>query len=570
MKTRSELRSWAIQRTFLPAIALAALGALGCSAGGGNGSSSTAGSGNGGGSNGTGGGNNGTGGGSNATGGGNNGTGGGTTSGGAGNSVTHPIDGAAAITVDAAATVNTSASDRVHWTDSTGNERTAAIVQASGSPNGYTGGFISQVTYKDGGTVVTCDESGAGGDLSGLGFMINHGGKGRGWVNSKTEGVKATAKTHAIFSGKNHLIYEVDMDEYGDDSNHAKGTWHVRWHYMFRTGNDYMVEAISYDFSKTAKGTFGNDSRSPYGEMNWSGTGGGNTLSEPIDGLEYEVRDSGTNSFIFKTKGASPFSGYTFNTPGNNIAYAMEWKNSPDREIGYVQTLDLTQWAAGGGYGGTTADNPQIGKTAGAMPANWAINYQLNGYQGYFGDKMTWQLPYGAAGGGDATGNFSDWTYARTWPGYPTMGYTVLIQLGTHKADVVHKLVTEEAVIHDLPATAFSDSVGTVVTKGPKDLQGAAMTFAPAGYNHVYHTWETTVAGDKSHVKLSLGSAKLNNQTFVFRGYSKASVDSISLGGTALTEGKDVFTSVDSTGKVLYATVAAELSGNVVISLNGG
>lgn len=480
----------------------------------------------------------------------------------------------APISVDTAAVVNTNTCDKISWTDSSGLLRTGSIVKINGNPLGYKGGYFSQVTYMDGASTVTCNESSPGGDLSGLGFMINHqptGYAGRGWANSKQDGFNGT--TTILFQGANHVIYQTEMDMYGDNGNTALGAWKVKWVYMIRTGNDYIVDSIAYDFSSKPYGTYGNDIRSPYCEINWTGTGAANTLSESIDGIEFCATNGSGVSYIFKTNGSSPFStGYTYNTPGRNIPYTLQWKNSPDREAGYIATLDLAQQAAAGGYLGQN----YIGSTSTAMPQNWGINYQANGFQGWYGDKMTWGMPYGSAGGETAAesgtttkSTFPDWTWRKNWPAYPTNGFTLLIHLGKKTDDNVRKLAAESADIHGLinPLTA---SVGTVATTGKINLyDSAAFTLKPAGYNHLYHAWEVACAADAANVTLALGAVSLKNQTFIFNNFNGSSVPAVSVGGSAQSEGTDMFTSLDTVNKKLYVTFNKIFTGTTNIVIGG-
>jgi hypothetical protein len=468
------------------------------------------------------------------------------------------------------ATTNSNGCDKIVWTDSASKDRNICVVTISGNPNGFAGGYVTQAVYKDGNTDVTCNESGTGSDLSGFGHMANHGGGSPGWVTSKADGVRAGGSTTILFKGKNHLIYRTDMDMYGDHTKAKAGTWHVRWDYMVRTGADYIVDSLSYNFASQAAGYWGNDTRSPYSEFNWSGTGAGNTLSEPIDGIEYVARDSGNNTYVFKTKGSSPFSGgYTFNTPGAGIPYALEWKSSPDREMGYVSTLDAFEYAAGGGYAGTGSDNPHINGTGTIMPQNWAINYQLNGYQGYSGDKFTWQLPYNAMGGG-TDGQFDDWTYARKWSGYPTAGFTLLVVFDKYSTNGTRAMVAEVAAIKKLPTNALTAATGTVITTGKQNLQAAAgFVLKPAGYNHLYHLWDVQTAAGSADITLALGGATLRLPTFAFRGFTGAAA-TIQVNGTTMVEGTDMFTSIDSAGQTLYVTLNKLTTGNVHVVVTPG
>ena len=481
---------------------------------------------------------------------------------------------AAPLTVNNSTVVNTNTCDKISWTDSSGQARSASIVKYAGNPNGFKGGYISQFTYMDG-AAVTCNESNPAGDLSGLGMMINHqptGYAGRGWANSKQDGFNGT--TSIIFQGANHVIYETEMDMYGDNGNTAKGAWKVKWQYMIRTGNDFIVDAISYDFSSKPFGTYGNDIRSPYCEMNWTGTGAANTLLEDIDGIEFCASNNAGASYIFKTRGSSPFTaGYTYNDPGRNIPYTLQWKNTPDREAGYVSTLDLTQFAAGGGYLGQN----YIGSTSTAMPQNWGINYQSNGFQGWRGDKMTWGLPYGAAGGETAAesgsttmSTFPDWTWRKTWKAYPVVGFTLLINIGKKTADGTRALVAEQADIHTLAAGALTAANGTVVTTGKQSLYDAAtFTYKPAGYNHMYHTWEVNCNADQADVTLALGAVSLKNQTFVFNNYNAATAPAVTVNSASLNDGVEMFVSVDTVNKKLYVTFNQIFTGSVHIEMGG-
>ncbi len=478
----------------------------------------------------------------------------------------------AGVSVSNGVSINGNVSDQVRWFDSAGRTRTASIVQMAGAAApGKKGGYISQVSYHDGAGTVTCNESGYSVDglLSGLGHMVNHGGTGNGWVSSNQDGVLAGATTQVLFAGANHVLYQVDMDQYGDNGDASKGTWHNRWTYFIANGQDQIVQSISYDFSSKPAGYWGytglysqqgHDSRSPYCSFNWTGTGAANTLTEPIDGIEWAARDSGTNSYIFRTVGSSPFSGgYTYNTPASNIPYTLQWKNTPDREIGYVSTFDLTQWAAGGGF----TSESKIGLTSPTMPADWGVNYQSNGFQGWMGNKMTWGVPYGSAGGALGVSTFNDWTYARTWTGYPTMGYTIMIQLGKSSDNRVRQLVAEQAAIKALPATALTAAVGTVVTLGKMNLQSPAADFSlkPQGYNHLFHAWEVNSAAGAADVTLTLGAASVKNPTFLFNNFSPASLCGLTLNGVSQVEGVDIFTSIDTVNDRLYVTFNKPLTG---------
>lgn len=480
-----------------------------------------------------------------------------------------------AITVNNNAVINSNTCDRIIWYDSKGLTRSASMVKINGNPVGYKGGYISQLTFIDGIEII-CNESNTYSDLSGLGFMINHviyqktGYTGRGWINSKQDGVGGT--TNIIFQGANHIIYETEMDEYGDDGDHSRGTWKVKWQYIIRTGNDYIIQSIAYDFSSTAYGVWGNDIRSPYCELNWTGTGASNTLTESIDGIEYCVADSNGISYIFKTKSSSPFSdGYTFNMPGRNIPYTLSFKNSPDREFGYISTLDLTQQAAGGGYLSAPVN---IGSESNSMPPNWGINFQFNGYQNWYGDKMTWQLPYGAAGGESNKegtlhlSDFPDWTWRKRWNAYPRIGYTLIIQWGKHSDDNVRKLMNEIADIHSLtnPLTA---SVGTIPTMGKMHLYDTEENFIlkPAGYNHIYHAWEVSCTSDSADITFNLGSVNLKNQTIIFNNFNKTELPVIKINDTQQTEGVDMFSSIDSVNKKLYITFNKTFTGTVNIKI---
>ena len=261
------------------------------------------------------------------------------------------------------------ATDIVQWTDASGNPRTVWLVQpidvnTVGTQNG---GYITRMAWMDGGAAVTCNEDGPADTVSGWGQLINHSDYNDGsgvvytWANSRTEGYNGAKQI--VYQGANAMLVRYTFNMYPDVNKHARGSWACTVDYMFRNGRNDILWAATWDSSSVVSGTFTNDSRSPYCDFDWMGSGSVNTTPSGIEmGADYKFISTDTPGTAMSANTA-----WTFNTvnPAPAIPYCSMYNDAslpsyPDREIGFIQTETQAQHPGGGGYGITA---PTSGST---------------------------------------------------------------------------------------------------------------------------------------------------------------------------------------------------------------
>src|SRR5690606_13295608 len=122
----------------------------------------------------------------------------------------------------------------------------------------------------------------------------------------------------------------------------------------------------------------------------------------------------------------------------------------------------------------------------GPMPPDYNWTYQLNQYELPFTNtskRMAWGSNFGAVGQTSYPAYGDD----KTLSGYPYLSYSVFIVLDKHSLDPVNSQVVQ---IERVQKTILTASTGTVVTSGPAGIgRSDTVTYAPAGYDHVYSTW---------------------------------------------------------------------------------
>jgi hypothetical protein len=241
-------------------------------------------------------------------------------------------------------------------------------------------------------------------------------------------------------------------------------------------------------------------------------------------------------------------SAWTFNK-ANLIPYVWEWVNSPSRECGLVQTQTWRQHKGGGGEW-------IQGSSGTTMPDNWRLAYQMNGYQGYWGHRITWAVDYGFLG--TAAGKA------------PRPGWTVAVMLDQKSDSGVAKLIQETEKIQTTGGVAFTAVQGTVVTSGPKASGDSVVAnYAPAGFNHVYRCWEFTPdAANIARFNFNVPAGSYHSPVFALENYTGSALPTtVSKNGTDLT-GTDYFASLDQTNHRLWITIIGTINGNNMIGIN--
>jgi len=431
------------------------------------------------------------------------------------------------------------------WYDRGGKLRTAALVKNDRQdPKGMWGGYMRQFTYSLGNTTRTV--VGSEGYHPGFGYTTNHYGQ-DGLQDQQSHTVKGTYT--AILRGRHHAIHlfkwRLNLGGPVDAT--------VQW--FFATGRDYPLWTITYDSSPAGPNVVKADTRSPYGDMQWDG--GGNT---PVSGVGWGDR------YKFRSLGSpiSMNSGWDYTQP-NLVPYVFEYTNNPDAEMGLVQTQTYLQRDAGGywfysQWGKSDPDGP--------MPPDYNWTYQLNQYELPFTNtskRMAWGSNFGAVGQTSYPAYGDD----KTLSGYPYLSYSVFIVLDKHSLDPVNSQVVQ---IERVQKTILTASTGTVVTSGPAGIgRSDTVTYAPAGYDHVYSTWNIR-ANNNNQATFTLNPTQgaLINPIVVIHNYRAVNApERITINGATKIADVDYFASVDPSTQRLWITLNGSFSGSNVIAIDG-
>ncbi|UXI70115.1 hypothetical protein [Tahibacter amnicola] len=455
-------------------------------------------------------------------------------------------------------------SDRYTWRDSAGRPRSAAMVRnTQRDPASKYGGYLRQLTYQ------LADQStrtvtGSFNGHPGFGYVVSHFGNGLGsWG---VAGYDTPGQFRTLFAGRHHAIHRytqtfqfAGMNGSGGVSQYPVGIT-IDW--TFVTGRDHPLWSISYDMSSAPVNALEGDSRSPYGDMTFDGAapGTGDTVMGAAWGERYKF-----------TTTAGPL---TLNSPWawtapNTVPYANLWTQNVDAEMGMVQTQTITQQDAGGywGYarwGSTSAAGPACTSgTTSTMPCTWNWPYQLNQYSFLGTDDSTiskriaWGTNYGFLG----KASYPELGDTGMRAGWPRQSYNLHIVLDRHSISPTLSQVQQVETVQNVTLTATQ---GQVLTQGPA---GAGRTdtkpYQPAGYNHVYGTWEVQAAGNAVNLGVQVGSGTLNRPVLVVRGYTGSALPgTVRLNGMTLVRDVDYFPSLDDAGDALWITLNRNLSGN--------
>jgi hypothetical protein len=494
----------------------------------------------------------------------------------------------APIEIDHDVTVDSMVSDRFTWRDSANQPRVAVLAHNDNGagPGGAAGGALREFRYQlpNGDTrIVTVTTYGNAG-YAGFGYVVSHSSRYAGCVGDDSPlGGFIGGHWSRVFEGRHHAIFRFTQDYPRNcpTTTPVQGyTMPVTIDWIFSTGRDHPVWAITYDVdlatpagggAAAPANTFYDDSRAPYGELNIDGDG-----STDIDGTAWGDRYRFTNT-------SSPIdlnSSWTWNV-ANTVPYVKEWLNGPlgfgdtkDATMGLVQTQTMTQQDAGG------ARDPDIGsditplwKTTSSTcpgcpnvcaagqdmpcPDNWP--YQANGDSLFGGSnnnaRLTWKTQYGFLG--QTSYNVNDGVVA-TASGWPKKSYSVYVILGTHSSSPVEAQRTQ---VETMQSVALSATTGSVVTSGPAGVTRADnVTYAPAGYNHVYGALAFNASGNALDANIAVGSGTLARPLIIVGNYS-GGAPQVKLGGTTLTADVDYFASLRTGPNELWITLNASLSG---------
>jgi hypothetical protein len=239
--------------------------------------------------------------------------------------------------------------------------------------------------------------------------------------------------------------------------------------------------------------------------------------------------------------------------------------------MGLVQSQTMTQQDAGGGrnefyhditpFWNKTSANGNAGG-AYVMPYQDSWPYQANAFSIGTGAgsnnnaRLTWGTQYGFIG--QTSYQVRDGVVA-TAPGYPKKSYSTYVVLGTHTSAPVEAQVTQ---VETIQALTLSATTGSVVTSGPAGVNRADnVTYAPAGYNHVYGALAFTASGNNVDANIGVGAGKTLRHPLITVGNFTGSSPTVKLGNATLVADADYFASTRPDVNALWITLNRDLTG---------
>ncbi|RKG75398.1 hypothetical protein [Corallococcus terminator] len=455
---------------------------------------------------------------------------------------TDPASGACApVRLQCAKDLNGFKTDRYVWRDGDCRVRSVSLVRNDAAdPAGWNGGYIRRYTYEAAGAQRTCDGQSA--QVPGWGMVTSHLKDGQTW-GAWTQDARGTGRI--LFKGAHHALHELKWP-LSLDGNVVQ----VTVQYLFATGRDHPLYAITHDSSGFPADRIEADVRSPYGDLAFD-----DNANTDIAGLGWGDR----YRFVTLNSPVTMNSGWDYREP-NVVPYTRMWTAAPDAEMGVVQTQTWQQKPAGGYW-----LYPEWGTrhAAGPMPVDYNWAYQLNQYElpsVTNSHRLAWGSNFGAVGKTQYPRIGDDGVLS----GYPYQSYSVFMVLGTHASDPVLKLASQVEVWQGVKLSATE---GTVRTRGPGGVgRTDAVTYDVPGYNPVYATWEADAASNRVALAFDTQGRTLVHPMVVVHGYTATSAPkTVTLNGQALTADTDYFASVDTAGKSVWLTLQRDVVGNTTL-----
>lgn len=357
----------------------------------------------------------------------------------------------------------------------------------------------------------------------------------------------------ALLLGAHHLIYRVTYKQYTtlqkatpDDRKWVQVT--TDW--FIADGLDHVIFAHTLDASAGIASDpvrFLNNTLAPYSlvsSASWKGTTDWAGGTDAPDGQSFgDFKRFVTNDMRNWTYGGT-----------NTIPFVWEWvtplSGRGDAESALVQTETYAQKNAGEGFaGGRDASGTHLPVYPDLNGQEYA--YQLNFFDAYGSKRMTWGTQFGALYGGFGSTR-----------GY--QNYSLAMSMGKYSDHGASELIKETESIHDgtLRVQALT---GALVTSGNEGSGNpTSHVYSPAGYNHVYRTWEGRAAANVLRLRFDLSTGTYKRPTLVVRGFT-ATTATVTLNGAPAAAS----TTLDDAGDVLWVTLLTTLSGSNVLEIVG-
>jgi len=475
-------------------------------------------------------------------------------------------------------------SDRFSWRDASGLPRVAVLAHndAGTGPGGSHGGELREFRYETGaGTrIVRASSSGA----AGFGYVVSHPNSEDictpGHGDTSMLGHFRAGSWTRVFEGRHHAIFRFRTTYPRYCTTSAPAVEYdvpVTIDWLFATGRDHPLWAVTWDLSAVPVDALEDDSRAPYGELLFDGSeseGAHSTIAGVGWGDRYRFAST-TNPVTYD-------SAWTWNVP-NTIPYVKLWTSAVDATMGTVQTQTIVQEDAGGYFGTdrwntTSADGDacapnEDGPSAHSLPCsyNWpfqSINYSMGEVVGESNDtptnntRLAWGTNFGFLGQAAYHIHGSEYWGGplpdATAPGWPKKSYSVHVVLGTQSSDPVGAQVADIEAVQTL---ALSAAVGSVATSGPAGVDRAdTVAYAPAGYDAVYGTLAFDASGNALDATIAVGAGRaLHHPVIVVRNFASAAYPAVRLDGAVLTMDASYFPSLRASAQELWITLNSDL-----------
>lgn len=479
------------------------------------------------------------------------------------------------LSLNAGQSVGSSLTDEYVWYDASCRPRTTALVRSD-----VKGGHAKQLTYQlADGSVRTITESPQAG---GFGYVVSHL-RDAALATSHGDddsplGSNLNAQYRTVFLGANHAIHEFTLNypRWGVDpvtKQQTKYDMPVTIHWLFATGRDAPLWAVTFDLSAAPADAVDADTRAPYGDMLFDGATPG-SWGDELGGVAWGER------YRFTTTGA-PFtlnSAWDWSVVNTWAPYNLIWARDTDAEMGIAGTLVNTRQDAGGyeGLEGRGHASAEVAYRCAdpddthVMPCTWgwpfqSVNYSFPDANSTTGSKrLAWGADWGYLGKQTITtinGN--------TVHGWPKVSYSAYVVLGPHSLNPTFDAAQQAAVADGTTLTA---AVGSVLAQGPAGVGRAdKITYTPTGFNPVYGTWEANASSNRATLTFSVaGAVPLKNPIVVLHQYSESSPPSrVALDGVLLQSGVDYFVSYRAGSQELWLTLNRSLSGARQLEIGG-
>ncbi len=489
-------------------------------------------------------------------------------------------------TIEAAATnalvlnsnvnVNGLNAEKFTWFDNEAKPRTISLVR-SDQP-GTDGGFMEQFSYvlPDSSTR-TINASTNPYGVRGFGFIVSHLQDASLAIgeNDSPVGSPLNNAWRVVWRGSNHALFEYTLNypRWGKNGAGAATRYNmpVTIHWLIQNGKRYPLWSVTFDLSAAPTNAVEADSRSPYGEMEFSGN-----AADLVNGVAW----GDTYHFKSTTAPLTLNSSWDWTVPNTGAAYnALFTPNNA--EMGIVGTRVISKQDAGGyegsdGLRGNTSAGNACAAEQHTMPClfQWSyqsVNYNFSGSNNRSTDikRFAWGTDWGYLG--QTTYTPMNNRYAATPGSLPKRSYSTWIVLDPRSAT--------GSPTRDLSdqAKTIDETVLTVTGAATKKLSGAKgigdtslETYSPAGFNPVYSTWEAELAG-AGVVGLNWqvpAGQNLLGSSIVLNKYTRAiGPSSLTLNGTALVANQDYFASVIPSTNQLWITLKNNLSNSATLTV---